>query len=372
MNARNLQRLIDEARALGPIRVAVADAAQQVVIETLREAQALGLVEPRLIGEPDAIAAVCANAGWRFARDQVIPADSDAAAAARAVALVHAGEADAIMKGHIHSDVLMHALLDKDHGLRVAGRRVSHVFLVDVPSHPRLLGVTDAAINIAPDLAGKAQILQNAVDLFRVLGVATPKVAVLSAVETVNPDIVSTLDAACLTLMAQRGQITGAVVDGPLAFDNAISREAAQEKGIASPVAGDADILLVPDLVSGNILAKNLEYLASAVAAGVAVGLAVPVVLTSRADPAPARIASLALAALMHHRSPSERRPARASDASLQCAPQPEHACCPMSPAAPTGYLTRQEFHESQECTALLASDDTKKSLNRSGTDANT
>lgn len=335
MNARNLQRLIDEARALGPIRVAVADAAQEVVIATLREAQTLGLIEPCLIGEPDAIAAVCDELGWQPPRDWVIAAENDAAAAARAVAMVRAGEADAIMKGNIHTDALMHALLDEEHGLRVAGRRVSHVFLVDVPSHGRLLGITDAAINITPDLIAKMQILQNAVDLFHVLGVETPKVAVLSAVETVTPDIASTLDAASLTLMAQRGQITGAVVDGPLAFDNAISRQAAQEKGISSPVAGEADILLVPDLVSGNILAKNLEYFAGAVAAGVAVGLAAPVVLTSRADPAPARIASLALAALMRHRTPIEKRPARPGEASLQGAPQPEHACCPISHGAP-------------------------------------
>lgn len=331
MNIRTLQQLVDEAKALGPIRIAVADAAQRVVIETLREAHALGLVEPRLIGNPDDIAAVCAEVGWQPPQDWILPADSDAAAAAKAVALVRAGEADAIMKGNIHTDALMHALLDKAHGLRVAGRRVSHVFLVDLPSYDRLLGISDAAINIAPDLIGKAQILQNAIDLFHVLGVETPKVAVLSAVETVNPDIVSTLDAACLTLMARRGQITGAEVDGPLAFDNAISRQAAKEKGIVSPVAGEADILLVPDLVSGNILAKDLVYLAGAVAAGVAVGLAAPVVLTSRADPAPARMASLALAALMHHRTPIEKRPARASETSLQGAPQPEHACCPIS-----------------------------------------
>src|SRR3546814_903721 len=231
---------------------------------------------------------------------------------------------------HIHTDALMHALLDKEHGLRIPARRVSHVFLVEVSTHPKLLGITDAAINIAPDLHAKAQILQNAISLFHLLGVETPKVAVLSAVETVNPEITSTLDAACLTLMARRGQIIGALVDGPLAFDNAISRRAAEEKGISSPVAGDADILLVPDLVSGNILAKNLEYLAGAVAAGIAVGLAVPVVLTSRADPAPARLASLALAALVHHRLPRAQAKAAAPESSLHCAPQPEHACCPL------------------------------------------
>ena len=308
----------------------MADAAQGVVIETLREAHTLGFVEPRLIGEPGAIAALCEDIGWQPAEDWIIPASSDPAAAAKAVALVRAGEADAIMKGHIHTDALMYALLDKERGLRVPGRRVSHVFLVEVSTHPKLLGITDAAINIAPDLSAKAQILQNAADLFRLLDVETPKVAVLSAVETVNPEMVSTLDAACLTLMAQRGQITGALVDGPLAFDNAISRRAAEEKGITSSVAGDADILLVPDLVSGNVLAKNLEYLAGAVAAGIAVGLAIPVVLTSRADPAPARLASLALAALIHHRTPRVPIKAAALESSLRAAPQPDHACCPL------------------------------------------
>jgi phosphotransacetylase len=327
---KNLQQILDQALALEPVRVAVADAAQKVVIETLRDAHALGFIEPRLIGEPDAIAALCEDIGWQPAEDWIVPASSDASAAATAVALARAGEADAVMKGHIHTDVLMHALLDKERGLRVPGQRVSHVFLVEVATHPKLLGITDAAINIAPDLSAKAQILQNAVDLFRLLGVETPKVAVLSAVETVTPEIVSTLDAACLTLMARRGQITGALVDGPLAFDNAISRRAAEEKGITSSVAGDADILLVPDLVSGNVLAKNLEYLAGAVAAGIAVGLAVPVVLTSRADPAPARLASLALAALIHHRIPRAPIKAAAPESSLHAAPQPDHACCPL------------------------------------------
>ena len=327
---KDLQQLVDQATALEPIRVAVADAAQKVVIETLRDAHALGFVEPRLIGEPGKIAALCEEIGWNPAEDWIAPASSDAAAAAKAVALTRAGEADAVMKGHIHTDSLMHALLDKEQGLRVPGRRVSHVFLVEVSTHPKLLGITDAAINIAPDLNAKAQILQNAVDLFGLLGVEAPKVAVLSAVETVNPEIVSTLDAACLTLMAQRGQITGALVDGPLAFDNAISRRVAEEKGITSSVAGDVDILLVPDLVSGNMLAKNLEYLAGAVAAGVAVGLSVPVVLTSRADPAPARIASLALAALIHHRILRAPIKTAAPESSLHAAPQPDHACCPL------------------------------------------
>ena len=325
-----LQHLLDQARTFEPIRVAVADAAQAVLLETLREAHALGFVEPRLIGDPASIAAHCESMRWDVNKEWIVPASTDPAMAAKAVQLVRSGEADVIMKGHIHTDELMHALLDKDRGLRVPGRRVSHVFVIELPSHPKLLGVTDAAINIAPDLNAKAQILQNAVDFFHLLGIEAPKVAVLSAVETVNSAISSTLDAACLTLMARRGQITGAVVDGPLAFDNAISREAAEEKGISSPVAGDADILLVPDLVSGNILAKNLEYLGGAVAAGIALGMAAPVVLTSRADPAPARLASLALAALMHRRMVKTPTRPKASEPSPHVAPQPEHACCPM------------------------------------------
>jgi phosphotransacetylase len=328
MMATKLQDLIEQARALGPIRIAVADAAQRVIIETLREAHALGLAEPHLIGDPQAIDAICMEIGWTPDRRWIVPAATDPAAAALAVALARAGEVDAVMKGHIHTDLLMRAALDKDTGLRLPGRRVSHVFVVEVSTHPKLLGITDAAINIAPDLNAKAEILQNAAELFRLLGIETPKVAVLSAVETVNSAIVSTLDAACLTLMARRGQIAGATVDGPLAFDNAISRKAAAEKGIESPVAGDADILLVPDLVSGNILAKNLEYLAGAVAAGIAIGLAVPMVLSSRADPAPARLAGLAVAALMHHRRPASPAKAISRETSLSCAPQPESACC--------------------------------------------
>ena len=327
---KSLQQLIDRAKAFGPVRVAVADAAQDLVIETMREAQSLGLIEPRLVGEPDAIRRLSAEAGWQVRDDWIVVAEKDGDAARRAVELVRESQCDAVMKGRLHTDVLMHALLDKERGLRVPGRRVSHIFVVEVPTHPRLLGVTDAAINIAPDLNAKADILQNAVELFKLIGIDRPKVAVLSAVETVNPAIVSTMDAACLTLMARRGQLDGAIVDGPLAFDNAISAAAAKEKGIVSEVAGEADILLVPDLVSGNILAKDLEYLARAVAAGVVAGLAAPVVLTSRADPPAARLASLALGALMFHgRSKLPERPLPPV-AHPHCAPQPDHACCPL------------------------------------------
>lgn len=325
-----LEHLIDQAAGLPPLRVAVVDAAQSVVLETLRDAHGRGFIEPRLIGDRHAIEGLCNDLGWTPEPDWIVPASSDAEAAATAVGLVRTGRAELIMKGEIHTDALMHALLDKDHGLRLPGQRVSHLFVAEVPTYPKLLGITDAAINIAPDLNAKAEILQNAIAVFHLLGIETPKVALLSAVETINPAIISTVDAACLTLMARRGQITGALVDGPLALDNAISRRAADEKRIVSQVAGDADILLVPELVSGNILAKELEYLAGAIAAGIALGLAAPVVLSSRADPLPARLASLALAVLLHHWTPDARPKASPPDVSLQSAPQPEHACCPL------------------------------------------
>jgi phosphotransacetylase len=327
---KSLGQLVERAKRFGPVRVAVADAAQDLVAETMREAQDLGFIEPRLVGEPDAIRGVAAEAGWKFPGEWIVPAASDRDAARRAVALVRDGHADVVMKGHLHTDALMHVLLDKEGGLRSPGRRVSHVFVVEAPSHPKLLGVTDAAINIAPDLNAKAEILQNAVELFALIGVDRPKVAVLSAVETVNPAIASTMDAACLTLMARRGQLRGAIVDGPLAFDNAISAKAANEKGIVSEVAGDADILLVPDIVSGNILAKDLEYLAQAVAAGVVLGLTAPVVLTSRSDPPAARLASLALGALMFHGLPKLPPKPPPEEGRPHCAPQPDHACCPL------------------------------------------
>lgn len=329
--AEKLGALVEEAPRLGPIRVAVVDAAQGLVIETLRQAHELGIAEPLLIGDPAATREAAREAGWRLDEAWLVPASSDTAAATAAAALVRDGEADAVMKGNVHTDVLMRALLDKERGLRLPGRRVSHVFVGDIPRYPKLLGITDAAINIAPDLEAKAQILGNAVELFHLLGVERPKAAVLSAVETVNPAIPSTVDAASLTLMARRGQIDGALVDGPLAFDNAISAEAASEKGIVSEVAGAADIVLVPDLVSGNILAKNLELLAGAVAAGLVVGLAAPVVLSSRADPPASRLAGLALANLVHHRAARAVGPkAEAEERSFACAPQPEHACCPL------------------------------------------
>jgi phosphotransacetylase len=326
-----LQSVIDLAKTFPAVRVAVCNAAQKVVLETLRQALDLGIARPILIGDATAIRKLAASAGLKRDDYDLVDADGDVAVANIGVQMVRDGRADVLMKGLIHTDSFMRAILDSEHGMRVPGQRVSHAFLCEVPLHEGLLVITDAAINISPDLNAKAQILQNAIALLHWLGVAAPKVAVLSAVETVNPAIASTLDAACLTLMAQRGQITGALVDGPLAFDNAVSRGAADEKGITSSVSGGCDIMLVPDLVSGNILAKTLEYLANAVAAGIVLGLNAPVVLSSRSDPAPARLAALALAVLIHHRLPNVAKPkVRPPETSLEPVPQVESACCPL------------------------------------------
>jgi phosphotransacetylase len=326
-----MQGLIERAKAKGPIRLAVVGAAQGLVLDGLQQAKSLSLAEPCLIGNAEEIAALARQHGWDPSVTCIAAIDGDAAAAETAARLAREGRVDAIMKGHVHTDVLMRALLHETSGLRVPGRRASHVFVVEVPTYSKLLCITDAAVNIAPDLNAKAQILQNAAEVMRAIGIATPKAAVLSAVETVNPAIASTLDAAALTLMARRGQIFGVLVDGPLAFDNAISTDAAKEKGIVSDVAGDADIILVPDLVSGNMLVKNLEYLAGATLAGAVVGLSVPVILTSRADPVTARVASIALAALLHKANglKSPARPAE-SASTVHAAPQLEVACYPL------------------------------------------
>lgn len=337
--ATSLRALIDRAGQGPRVRVAVADAAQKVVLETLREAFELGIAEPRLIGDVTEILALCREINWEIKPDWLVDSAPDGVAAIRAVRMVRDGAADIVLKGNLHTDVFMHALLDAENGLRLPGRRVSHLFVVETEGYGRLIGITDAAINIAPDLNAKAQICQNAVDVFHALGVVKPRVAVLSAVETVTTEIVSTLDAAALTLMARRGQITGAVLDGPLAFDNAVSPRAVVEKGIVSDVAGVADILLVPDLVSGNVLAKALEYLAGATAAGLALGLSAPVVLTSRADTQPARLGSLALAALLAHSLKSDPLASRQTELhrSLRPMPQPEPQCCPL-PHGQTGH----------------------------------
>lgn len=264
------------------------------------EAAKLGLIDPILVGPEDKIRAVARAEGVDLSPYRIVPTEHSHASAEKAVALIRAGEGEALMKGSLHTDALMGAVVSSANGLRTS-RRISHVFLMDVPSHPRALAITDAAINIAPDLEAKMHIAQNVIDLAHVLGVKEPKLAILSAVETINPKIPSTLDAAALCKMADRGQITGAILDGPLAFDNVISEEAARIKKITSPVAGKADILLVPDLEAGNMLAKQLQYLAGADAAGIVLGARVPIVLTSRADSVRTRLASIAVMKLIAH-----------------------------------------------------------------------
>ena len=263
------------------------------------EAARLGLIAPILIGPAAKIAAVAAPLGVDLDGYQVVDVAHSHAAAAKSVELVREGSAELLMKGSLHTDELMGAVVARD-GLRTA-RRISHVFVMDVPTYHKVLIVTDGAINIAPTLEDKADICQNAIDLAVSLGMERPKVAILAAVETVTSKMPATIDAAALCKMAERGQITGAVLDGPLAFDNAISRDAARTKGIHSEVAGDPDILLVPDLESGNILAKQLTFLANADSAGLVLGARVPIILTSRADSVRSRIASCAVAMLAAH-----------------------------------------------------------------------
>jgi phosphate acetyltransferase len=264
------------------------------------EAARRRLIVPVLVGPEARIRAVAEAHGADIAGLRIVPTEHSHASAAAAVALARAGEVEMLMKGSLHTDEVLGAVVATQTGLRTE-RRVSHVFVMDVPAYDRLLLVTDAAINIEPTLAEKADIVRNAIDLAQVLGIAQPKVAILSAVETVNANIRSTLDAAALCKMADRGQIEGGILDGPLAFDNAISEHAARTKGIRSPVAGRADVLMVPNIESGNMLAKQLQYFAGADSAGVVLGARVPVVLTSRADNVRMRIGSAAVAKLLAH-----------------------------------------------------------------------
>ncbi len=294
--------LLARAQATPPLPTAVAHPCDAAALAAAVEAARAGLIVPILVGPEPRIRQAAAAAGMDITPYRLVPVPHSHAAAARAVALVRAGEARLLMKGSLHTDELLHAVLADATGLRTE-RHISHVYLMDVPTYPRPLLITDAAVNIAPDLATKRDIVQNAIDLARAMGIATPLVAILSAVETVNPRIPSTIDAAALCKMADRGQITGGILDGPLAFDNAISPAAAREKGITSPVAGQADILVVPDLEAGNMLAKQLTFLARADAAGVVVGARVPIILTSRADSNRTRIASCAVAALLARRT---------------------------------------------------------------------
>ena len=290
--------LIARARTGPAVTTAVAHPCDGPSLCAAVEAAVEGLIVPILVGPAERIRRVAAEHRLDIARFPLHDTPHSHAAAAEAVACVRRGEAGAIMKGSLHTDELMEAIVDKDTGLRTA-RRVSHVFILDVPTYPKPLFITDAAVNIFPTLDDKADIVSNAIELAQALGIATPKVAILSAVETVTAKIPSTIDAAALCKMADRGQIKGGILDGPLAFDNAINPEAAATKNIVSPVAGDADILLVPDLEAGNMLAKTLSFLANAEAAGIVLGARVPVILTSRADSQRARLVSCAVAAIL-------------------------------------------------------------------------
>lgn len=298
--------LVDRARACGAMPTAIVYPCSRDALAGALEARAAGLLEPILVGPRDAIQRLAEREGLDIAdcamEDITAPADS----ARHAAELAREGRVHALMKGSLHTDELMGAVVARQSGLRT-GRRLSHVFAMNVPGHDRLLLVTDAAVNIAPDLKVKVDIVRNAIDVAHALGTALPHIAILSAVETVNPAIPSTGDAAALRDMAARGEFPDCVVDGPLAFDNAISAEAARIKGIRSTVSGAVDIMVVPTLEAGNILYKSLVYLAQSVAAGVVMGARVPVILTSRADNAQSRIASAALARVIAHRGSGSR-----------------------------------------------------------------
>jgi phosphate acetyltransferase len=291
-------KLLRRCEGLPPVRCAVVHPCDRDSLLGALEAAKRGLIIPVLVGPEAKIRAAADAQGADLAGITIVPTEHSHEAAARAVRLAREGKVDALMKGSLHTDEMLAAIVPSTTGLRTA-RRISHVFILDVPAYPRPLLVTDAAINIQPTLRDKVDIVQNAIDLAQVLGIEQPRVAILSAVETVNPEIPSTLDAAALCKMADRGQITGGLLDGPLAFDNAISLEAANTKKIVSEVAGRADILLVPDLESGNMLAKQLQYLAGADSAGIVLGARVPIVLTSRADSVRTRLASTAILALV-------------------------------------------------------------------------
>ena len=292
------RRLMDMARSRPPLKTAVVHPVDDASLLGAAEAHGQGLIRAVLVGPEAKIRRAAEAAKVELADMEIVAVEHSHAAAEAAVALAREGRVEALMKGALHTDELMHAVIAPESGLRT-GRRVSHVFAVDAPNYARSLFITDAAINIYPTLMEKRDIVQNAIDLARAVGVMVPRVAILSAVETVSPDIRSTLDAAALCKMADRGQITGAKLDGPLAFDNAVSMDAARAKGIVSEVAGRADILVAPDLEAGNMIAKQLVYLADAEMAGVVLGARVPIMLTSRADGVTARLGSCALAMMM-------------------------------------------------------------------------
>ena len=292
------QRLLDSCRSLPPTPTAVVHPCDRSSLEGALDAARLGLISPILVGPRSRIEAVAEQCALDISGLAIEDAPFSHASAERAVAIVREGRAEALMKGSLHTDELMGAVVKRDTGLRTA-RRVSHCFVMDVPTYPEPLIITDAAVNIAPTLAEKIDIVQNAIDLAHALGAPDARVAILSAMETVNPMVPSTIEAAALCKMADRGQITGGILDGPLALDNAISLESVKIKKINSPVAGRANVLVVPDLEAGNMLAKSLSFLANADAAGIVLGARVPIILTSRADSVMTRLASCAVAALV-------------------------------------------------------------------------
>jgi phosphate acetyltransferase len=307
------ENLLKRCHKLEPIPTAVAYPCEETALAGAVEAGEAGLIIPILVGPAAEIRALARKKGIDLGAMEIIDVADSRASAAQAVELVRLGKAELLMKGSLHTDELLGAVVAREKGLRT-GRRLSHVFIMDIPTYHKVVMVTDAAINIAPTLEDKLDICQNAIDLAIVLGVAKPKLAILAAVETVNSKMPATLDAAALCKMADRGQITGGILDGPMAFDNAISKEAARIKGIRSEVAGDPDILLAPDLEAGNILAKQLTFLANADSAGLVLGARVPVILTSRADSVRARMASCAVAMLAaHDRRKQGKKPQRKS-----------------------------------------------------------
>jgi phosphotransacetylase len=292
--------LLERCLGFDPVPTAVAHPCEETALAGALQAAAKRLIVPILVGPKAKIIEIAQQAGIDLGNTEIVDAPHSHASAAKAVELVREGRAELLMKGSLHSDELLGAVVAREGGLRT-GRRISHVFVMDVPSYHKVLVITDAAINISPTLEDKADICRNAIDLAHHMDVPRPKIAVLAAIETVNSRMPSTIDAACLCKMSERGQIVGGVFDGPLAFDNAISREAAKIKGIESEVAGDPDILLAPDLEAGNILAKQLSFLGGADSAGLVLGAKVPVILTSRADSVRSRIASCAVAMLAAH-----------------------------------------------------------------------
>ena len=295
-------KFLDRCKELPAITTSVCWPLSDVALSGTVEAADEGLIRPTLIGDEAGIRELAAKIGVDISAFPIVQADTEAKAAELSVAMCRNGQAQAMMKGSLHTDELMRAVMQRETGLRTS-HRISHVFVMDTPAYDRTLLITDAAINIEPELEDKIDIVQNAINLAHALGIPQPKVALLSAIETVNPKIKSTLDAAALCKMADRGQITGGILDGPLAFDTAVSLKAAQIKGLVSPVNGQADILVLPDLESGNMLAKQLQYLGGAQLAGIVLGARVPVILTSRADSAETRLTSCAVAVLLHYDS---------------------------------------------------------------------